>query len=51
LTFLLKIVNCSKVTHTGAKVPSGWDSFQQNTGVTKMASAFKIIRHGEFACY
>jgi hypothetical protein len=42
---------CSKATYTGSKVPSGWDSFKQNTGVSKMGSAFKVIRHGEFAYY
>jgi hypothetical protein len=53
VTVDLSVENCdsSKVTYTGSKVPSGWDSFQQNTGVTKMDSAFKMIRHGEFAYY
>jgi hypothetical protein len=37
------------VTLTDSKVPSGWDSFKQNTGVTKMGSAVKVIRHGELA--
>ena len=43
--------DCSKVMRTGSKVPSGWGSLQQNTGVTKMGSAFKTIRYGEFAYY
>jgi hypothetical protein len=28
-----------------------WDSFKQNTGVTKMGSVFKMIRREEFAYF
>ena len=50
-TFCCVTVDRSVENYDCSKVPSGWDSCQQNTGVTKMDSAFKVIRHGEFAYY
>jgi hypothetical protein len=49
--FSVENCECSKVPLTGSKVPPGWGSFERNTGVTEMGSAFKMIRPGEFANY
>lgn len=49
--FSVENCECSKVSLTGSKVPPGWGSFERNTAVTEMGSAFKMITPGEFANY
>ena len=49
--FSLEKCECSKVPLTGSMVTRGWGRFKQIKGVTRMGSAMKMIRRGEFAYY
>jgi len=46
VTFDVSLQNCEC-----SQMPLGGEAFLKNTGVTKMGSAFKMIRRGQSACY
>lgn len=49
--FPVENCECSNLPLTGSKVPHGWGSFKQITGVAKMGTVSKMIRRGGFAFY